>query len=84
MAMATRSTLHQARRSAIEPLGQRLALQVLHHQEVDGWQESVGRLPADVVQRADVQVVERRDRLRLALEKRCRISRLSAQCGGST
>ena len=45
-----------------EPVGERLALEQLHHEEV------ASVLVADVEERADVRMVERRDRLRLALE----------------
>ena len=48
----------------VEPLGQRLALEQLHD-------EKVGRaVAADVVERADVRMVERGDGPRLALEAR--------------
>ena len=45
-----------------QPLGQRVALQVLHDQEVDPV------LGADIVKGADVRVVQAGDGLRLALE----------------
>ena len=51
----------QRQRAAREPVGERLALEQLHDQEVDAF-------VADVVERADVRMVELRDRLRLALE----------------
>ncbi len=50
--------------AASEPLGQALALEILHHQVLGAV------LVADVVQRADVRVAQARDRLRLALEPR--------------
>jgi len=49
-------------RPAPDPIRERLAFQVLHHEEVDV------ALLADVVQRADVRVIQRGDRLRFALE----------------
>ena len=52
-----------------QPLGQRLALQQLHHQVVQRelrW--SIGRLLADVVQRADVGMVQGRHGACLAVE----------------
>ena len=45
-----------------EPIGERLALEQLHHQVVDAI------LVADVEQRADVRVVQARDGARFALE----------------
>ena len=54
----------ERQRPAREARGQRLALDQLHHQVVGV------ALAADVVQRADVRMVEARDRLRLALEAR--------------
>ena len=50
-------------RSALQTLGQRLALQVLHHEEV-----GPPSPPAHVVERADVGVDQLRDRTRFALE----------------
>ena len=49
-------------RSLLDPLGQRLAFQVLHHEEVDT------ALLADIEDRANVGMAEGRDRLGLALE----------------
>ena len=70
-----------SRRAAARPrreaLGERLALEQLHHQVVGV------ALAADVVERADVRVVERRDRAGLALEARAHLGR-AARCGGST
>jgi hypothetical protein len=54
-------------RALHEPLGERLAFDHLHHQVV-----GVALAP-DVVERADVRVVERGDRLRLALEARAHL-----------
>jgi hypothetical protein len=51
------------------PRGQRFALHVLHHQEVG----VAGA--ADVVQRADVRVIERGDRACLALEALAQLGR---------
>ncbi len=48
--------------SSFQPLGQRVALQVLHDQEVDAV------LTADVMERANVRVVQAGDGLHLALE----------------
>ena len=45
-----------------KPRRQRLAFEVFHHQEVDAL------VAADVVQGADVRMVQRRDGARLALE----------------
>ncbi len=56
----------ERQRPALETLGERLALQVLHDQVVD--LAALVRLGADVVQRADVGMRERRDGLRLAVE----------------
>ena len=52
----------ERQRAAREPVGERLAFEVLHDQVVDAV------LLADVVERADVRMAERGDRLRLALE----------------
>ncbi len=60
--VATRKCLVERQRATFEPLGQRLALQVLHHQKVGVL------LPADVVERADIGMVECRDRFGFALE----------------
>ena len=49
-------------RSFFETTSERLAFQVLHHQEVDA---DIG---ADIVENADVRVLERRDGLRLTQE----------------
>ena len=51
-----------AARPSASRVGERLALEMLHHQEVDAV------LAADVVERADVRVVQRGDRAGLALE----------------
>ena len=48
--------------SRLQPIGQRLAFEILHHQEVDTV------LLADVVQRADVRMVQLRDGARFAIE----------------
>src|SRR5260221_109651 len=50
------------KRAANDSIGERLAVDVLHDQEVDL------RLAADVVERANVRMVERGDRFRFALE----------------
>src|SRR5262245_8102943 len=55
-----------------QPFLERLAFEILHHQETDRrWRSAgrgrIGRFP-DVVQVADVRMIQRRDRLRLALE----------------
>ena len=64
-------------RATCETRGQRLAFEIFHHQEIDGLDDArrviraAGReraLAADVVQDADVRVIERRDCPRLALE----------------
>ena len=52
----------------LEPRRQRLALEVLHDQEVDAGAVAVGRLAADIVQGADVGVIQRRHRACFALE----------------
>ncbi len=57
-----RERLIQGQRALLQPLRQRVALQVLHDQEVDPV------LGADVIERADVRVVQAGDGLRLALE----------------
>ena len=54
--------LVERQRALLQAVGERLALEQLHHQEV-----RVALVP-DVEERADVRVVERGDRLRLALE----------------
>ena len=54
--------LVERKRPPRQPPGQRLALQQLHHQEVDV------TLPADVVEGADVRVIQARDRPGLARE----------------
>ena len=54
--------LIQRQRALLQPLGQRLALQLLHDQEVDPV------LVADVVQGANVRVAQAGDGLGLALE----------------
>ena len=54
--------LVESERTLHEPLGQGLALEVLHDEELDAV------LVADVVQRADVGVGKRRDGLRFPLE----------------
>ena len=58
-------------RPARQPRGQRLALEQFHHQErhVD----AVDRRRADVVQRADVRMVQAGDAARLALEPLARV-----------
>jgi hypothetical protein len=48
--------------AAAQPVGQGLPFQVLHHQEIGAL------LVADVIQRADVRMVERGNGLRLALK----------------
>ena len=55
---AVLENIGQRQRAALEPVGERLALEQLHDQIVI----------ADVVKRADVRMVELRDRLRFALE----------------
>ena len=62
-----RQHLGRRQRTPFQPVGQRLALHVLHDQVV----EAV--LVADVVEHADVRMVEARDRTRLALEPRPRL-----------
>ena len=54
--------LVERQRALLQAIRERFALEQLHHQEV-----RVALVP-DVEQRADVGVVERGDRLRLALE----------------
>ena len=54
--------LVERQRALLQAIGERLPLEQLHHEEVRV------ALVADVEERADVRVVERRDRLRLALE----------------
>ena len=54
--------LIERQRSPLQPLRQRLSLEVFHDEEVDAV------VTADVVERADVRVRERRDGLRFALE----------------
>ena len=56
--------LVQRERTLAEPVGQRLALQVLHDQEVGL------ALPADIEDGADVGMAQRGDRLRFPLEPR--------------
>ncbi|MEA2570271.1 MAG: hypothetical protein QOI24_2272 [Acidobacteriota bacterium] len=54
--------LWKRKRSAGERVGQRFAIEVLHHEVVDSI------LMADVVQHADVRVIEPGDGARLAVE----------------
>ena len=54
--------LVEAEGPAREPIGERLPFAVLHHQEVDAV------LVSHVVERADVRMVQRGDRPRLAIE----------------
>ena len=54
--------LIERERALLQAIRERLALQVLHHQEVDAV------LAADVVEDADVRMAQRRDRAGLALE----------------
>ena len=49
-------------RSARQPAGQRFAFEILHHEEIES------AVVPDVVDAADVRVLEPRDRLRLAVE----------------
>jgi hypothetical protein len=49
-------------RAALQPPMERLAFDVLHHQEIDAV------LMPDVVQRADVRMIQLRDRARLSVE----------------
>ena len=60
--VATWSARSSGNAPFLQPLGQRVALQVLHHQEVDPV------LAPDVMERANVRVVQAGDGLRLALE----------------
>ena len=71
------STCGSGRGPFFEPLGERLAAEVLHHEE---------RLPVvlpDVVQRADVGVLEGGDGTGLALEAGTRVGS-EANAGGRT
>ena len=54
--------MRTAASAAGQPLGEGLTLEIFEHEEVDT------ALVADVVERADVRVIERRDRARLAVE----------------
>ena len=54
--------LLQRNRAASQPVGQRFALQILHHQKIDAV------LMPHVVQRADTRMIQRRNRARLAVE----------------
>ena len=56
--------LSERQRSLLQPVSERLSLEQFHHQVVDAV------LVTDVVERADVRVVETRDRARLVLESR--------------
>ena len=69
--------LCERHRTALEPRGERLTLQILEHQVVDR------RVPPDVVQRADVRVGESGDRLRFAIEPRAKL-RIAGQRWRST
>jgi hypothetical protein len=63
--------LRERQRASLQALGQRLPFQQLHHQVMElllPWRSLRGRGVADVVQRADVGMVQRGDGLRLALE----------------
>ena len=54
--------LLQRNRTAPQPVGQRFALEILHHQKIDAL------LVAHVIQRADTRMIQRRNRARLAVE----------------
>ena len=54
--------LIERQRAVLQPFGQRLAVEILHDEEVDAV------LAAHVIQGADVRVIELRDRVRLAIE----------------
>jgi hypothetical protein len=56
--------LGERERTLRQPIGQRLAVQMFHHEKVGTC------VAADVVNRADVRMVQARERLRLALEAR--------------
>ena len=60
--MAIVSASIERQRPLLQPIGQRLAFQVLHHEE----RRAV--VLADVVERADVRMIELRDRARFAVE----------------
>ena len=63
----TAQRLIERERALLEARRQRLALEMLQHQEVERAPIG-GHVPADVVQRADVRMIERGHRARLALE----------------
>ena len=69
--------LRDRQRSLLQSLLQRLAGDVLHHQVVDAV------LVADIVQDADVRVVQRRNAARFALEPLA-ATRIGRKAGGST
>ena len=76
----SRPELHdlvERQRALLEPIRQDLAFEQLHHQEV-----RVALVP-DVEERADVGVVQRGDRLRLALEALATLLVLGEGGGGS-
>ena len=65
--MAILQDLVRRERPFLEPMGQRLAFQVLHHQEVDAV------LVADIVERADVRMAQARNGLGFAVETLARL-----------
>jgi hypothetical protein len=67
--------LLQRERTFRQPLGQRFALQVLHHQEID----SV--LMSDVVEDADVRMIQSGDRPRFAVEALAHVGPTGKVCG---
>ena len=76
--IAVRQRLGERQRPAREPRAERLAVEILHHQELDAV------LLADVVERADVRMVEPRDGARLALEPLPAVGLCGRSRGGST
>ena len=62
-------------RAAGDAVGERLAVEKLHHQKI------ALAIATDVVERADVRMIEARDRARLALQSRAEL-RVRGELGG--
>ena len=78
--LAVEEDFVEAQGRAREPGGERFALDHLEDEVVDGL--ALDRLLADVVQGADVRMVQRGDALRLAFEPRAELRPSRASGGG--